>query len=106
MELSRIIEIVRFKKTAGNGIQSPSIEEAQELAREYLIVTSQAHVLIYKDPDPDCPDCHGAGVIEQAGEGRICDCAKLPDPIYIIPEAAPAQEDVEPLPEQEQKGNE
>lgn len=99
MELSRIIEIVRFKKTADNGIQSPSIEEAQELARDYLIVTNQAHVLTNKDPNPDCPDCHGAGVIEKDGEGRLCDCTMLADPIYIIPEAAP-------LAEQEKKENE
>ncbi len=84
MELSRIIEIVRFKKTAGNGIQSPSIEEAQELARDLLIATQRAQVLTFKDPLSSCEKCGGTGIIQDESLVTVCECSQLDDPIYII----------------------
>lgn len=92
MELQRIADIIRFKKTADNGIQSPSIEEAQELARLYLVATGQAHVLQFKDPDPECPKCGGSGLLETETGGEICPCSILDEPIYIIPDPATSTE--------------
>lgn len=97
METSRIIEIVRFKK--GGDIQSPSIEEAQELARMYLVAGKLAHVMVFKEPDPSCKVCGGSGLVKTETGGDICDCSKLADPIYIIPDA-PASSTA-PLPDQQ-----
>lgn len=95
MDVKRIAEIIRF--TPAGDIQSPSIEEAQELARLYLVATGQAHVLQYKDPDPNCPKCGGSGLLETDVGGEICPCSILDDPIYIIPNSSGSNEPLEDL---------
>lgn len=84
MDVQRIADIIRF--TPDSDIQPPGIEEAQELARLYLISTGQAHVLLYKEPDPNCPKCGGSGLLETDVGGEICPCSILDNPIYIFPQ--------------------
>lgn len=102
MELQRIADIIRFKKTADNGIQSPSIEEAQELARMYLIATGQAYVLQFRDPDPKCEICKGVGYTEADGNVSMCKCTIIDNPIILIPDAPEQPEPEQPAPEPEE----